>query len=289
MTNKLVSIIINCHNGGQYLKEAINSVYSQSYSNWEIIFWDNCSTDDSKIIAKSYDRKLKYFLAEEHTLLGKARNLALEKAGGEYVCFLDCDDKYLPDKIEIQLAAMQENNAILSFSGWVKTDDKGNDLKICRVNRYIGNMFESLLLKYIVNFQTVMVDNKYLKKNAISFDEELKFSPDHNLVLRIAYKEPVMSLNFILAKYRTHSNSLSATRRQDKYSDLEHTLNFFENSGVATSLKNFRSIALQVKLKMLINDYMNDGDYKRLFFVLMEYILVRIKFLFNSFLIIRNI
>jgi hypothetical protein len=184
---------------------------------------------------------------------------------------------------------MQENNAILSFSGWVKTDDKGNDLKICRVNRYIGNMFESLLLKYIVNFQTVMVDNKYLKKNAISFDEELKFSPDHNLVLRIAYKEPVMSLNFILAKYRTHSNSLSATRRQDKYSDLEHTLNFFENSGVATSLKNFRSIALQVKLKMLINDYMNDGDYKRLFFVLMEYILVRIKFLFNSFLIIRNI
>ena len=60
----LVSIIINCLNGEKYLKEAINSVYKQSYKNWEIIFWDNGSIDNSKKIAKSYNKKLRYFYSK---------------------------------------------------------------------------------------------------------------------------------------------------------------------------------------------------------------------------------
>ena len=70
----LVSVIVNCFNGERYLKEAIESVYAQSYDNWEIIFWDNASTDGSAKIAKSYDKKLKYFLAEKTVCLGEARN-----------------------------------------------------------------------------------------------------------------------------------------------------------------------------------------------------------------------
>ena len=115
----LVSVIINCFNGEKYLREAIDSVYAQTYEDWEIIFWDNHSSDCSAEIAKSYDHKLKYFLAKEHTSLGEARNLALQEANGDYVAFLDSDDKYLPDKIKVQLAAMQESGLILSFSGWV--------------------------------------------------------------------------------------------------------------------------------------------------------------------------
>ena len=62
----LVSVIMNCYNSDKYLKEAIDSVYNQSYSNWEIIFWDNASNDSSSAIAKSYDERLKYFLAKEN-------------------------------------------------------------------------------------------------------------------------------------------------------------------------------------------------------------------------------
>ena len=57
-----VSIIMNCFNSGKHLKEAIDSVFSQSFSDWEIIFWDNLSRDDSALIANGYDRRLKYFL-----------------------------------------------------------------------------------------------------------------------------------------------------------------------------------------------------------------------------------
>jgi glycosyltransferase involved in cell wall biosynthesis len=89
----LVSIIMNCFNGEKYLKEAIDSVYEQSYDNWEIVFWDNGSSDNSASIAKSYDKKLKYYYTKNTLPLGKARNLALNEARGDYVAFSDFNDR----------------------------------------------------------------------------------------------------------------------------------------------------------------------------------------------------
>ena len=72
----LVSILMNCYNGEKYLKEAIDSIYNQTYDNWEIIFWDNASTDETANIVKSYDHKIKYYLAAKTSPLGEARNFA---------------------------------------------------------------------------------------------------------------------------------------------------------------------------------------------------------------------
>ena len=94
-----VSIIMNCYNGEKYLREAIDSVYAQSYKHWEIIFWDNASTDRTSQIAQSYDSRLRYFRAKVNTHLGPARNMALEKAKTTYIAFLDSDDIYLPNTL----------------------------------------------------------------------------------------------------------------------------------------------------------------------------------------------
>jgi len=100
----LVSVIMNCFNGEKYLKEAIHSVISQTYKNWELIFWDNQSKDESSEIFKSYkDKRLKYFFANQHTSLYKARNLAIEKSKGEYIAFLDTDDLWVREKLELQM------------------------------------------------------------------------------------------------------------------------------------------------------------------------------------------
>ena len=81
----LVSIIMNCYNGQAYLDEALKSVVNQTYKNWEIIFWDNCSTDNSsKIFKKFEDKRFKYFLSKKHTVLYEARNLAIEKISGDF-------------------------------------------------------------------------------------------------------------------------------------------------------------------------------------------------------------
>ena len=105
----LVSIIMNCYNGERYLSEAINSVYSQTYKNWEIIFWDNASTDNTAEIAQSYDKKLKYFRSQETTVLGEARVCAVEKSRGQYLAFLDCDDFWEVDKLEEQISLFDKN------------------------------------------------------------------------------------------------------------------------------------------------------------------------------------
>lgn len=101
---KLVSIIINCHNGSKYLSESIKSALNQKYQNIEIIFYDNCSKDNSKYIFNSFkDGRLKYFKSKKKEKLGLARLNAFKKAKGAFFLFLDCDDYILPSKITVQI------------------------------------------------------------------------------------------------------------------------------------------------------------------------------------------
>ena len=119
--NPLVSVIMNCFNWEKYLLKATDSVLKQKYQNWELIFWDNKSTDSSEKIFKSIkDKRFKYFLADKHTSLYKARNLAIEKANGIYLSFLDTDDYWLPDKIKEQIDLINKKNVGVVYSNlWI--------------------------------------------------------------------------------------------------------------------------------------------------------------------------
>ena len=109
----LVSIIMNCYNGGKYLQEALDSIINQTYKNWELIFWDNQSTDDSENIVLSYnDHRIRYFYSKKHTILYEARNLAIEKSIGEYLAFLDVDDFWDSTKLEKQMRAFSKNSEV---------------------------------------------------------------------------------------------------------------------------------------------------------------------------------
>ena len=95
-----VSIIMNCYNGEQFLAEAVQSVINQTYNNWELIFWDNASNDNSQNIIKNFnDKRIKYFFSKVNEPLGKARNNALKKTQGQFIAFLDCDDLWMPSKL----------------------------------------------------------------------------------------------------------------------------------------------------------------------------------------------
>ena len=86
--SNLVSIVVNCYNGDKYLKKNLESIQGQKYKNWELIFWDNFSTDKSKEIFKSFeDKRFKYYSAHEHTSLSKARNLAISECKGDFIAF----------------------------------------------------------------------------------------------------------------------------------------------------------------------------------------------------------
>lgn len=100
-----VSIIMNVRNGAATLREALESALAQTYRDWEVIVWDDCSSDDSaRIVAEFADPRLGYFLAPHDTSLGQARDLAMRHAHGEWLAFLDQDDIWLPRKLEFQMA-----------------------------------------------------------------------------------------------------------------------------------------------------------------------------------------
>ena len=102
--NDLVSIIVNCFNGEKFLKNSINSILNQTYKNFEIIFFDNFSSDNSAKIIKSYkDRRIKYYRSKKNLNLYNARNLAIKKAKGKYVSFLDTDDWWNKNKLLEQI------------------------------------------------------------------------------------------------------------------------------------------------------------------------------------------
>ena len=117
----LVSVIMNCFNGERYLRDSIDGVISQTYKNWEIIFWDNQSVDKSAEIFKSYnDKRLKYFFANEHTSLYKARNLAIEKSKGDFISFIDTDDLWNKNKLELQLPYFKDPKVGVVYSNlWI--------------------------------------------------------------------------------------------------------------------------------------------------------------------------
>lgn len=219
-----VSVIMNCLNCAKYLREAIDSVYAQTYTNWEIIFWDNVSTDDSAEIAKSYDGKLRYFCGEATVPLGHARNLAIENARGKCIAFLDCDDMWLPEKLEKQMELLEKNpDVMLVYSNSCTVDHGGDVLKISfdSGKPARGEIFNELLSHYnFIPLLTVVIRKDVLDEVGL-FDNRYNVAEEYDLFLRIAYKHPVDYVEEPLARYRVHESNVSHNRDAGIREELE--------------------------------------------------------------------
>lgn len=104
-----VSIIVPVYNAENFLYRTVDSILAQTYENWELLLADDCSTDQSRDIMKSYtDERIHCFYCEKNSGPAGARNLALRKASGQYIAFLDADDFWLPQKLEKQISFMKK-------------------------------------------------------------------------------------------------------------------------------------------------------------------------------------
>ena len=120
----IVSIILNCYNGEKYLHKSLKSVKNQTYKNWELVFWDNKSTDNSKEIFKSFLKKnFRYFMSQKHTSLYEARNLAIQKAKGQFIAFIDSDDTWNKDKLTLQMKYFKDKEVAVVYGNlWLKKE-----------------------------------------------------------------------------------------------------------------------------------------------------------------------
>jgi len=204
--NPLVSVLMNCHNCDKYLHDAIDSVYAQSYSNWEIIFVDNASTDfmSNKMILK-YDDRIKLIRIKKKISLYGARNIGMENVNGKYVAFLDTDDIWMPTKLYDQIKAINQEKVQFSCGSYYILKDN-DEIAVETKNGIIA--FDDQIENYSINLQTMVMESDLLKKNA--FDDKLNILGDYDCFLRIMKGGVVgVSLSKKLAYYRVHNESLS--------------------------------------------------------------------------------
>lgn len=119
MQNDLVSVIMPSYNSAEYIAQSIESVIKQTYPHWELLITDDCSTDNTVEIVKQYaqkDNRIKLFVLKENSGAAVARNNSIKEAQGRYIALLDSDDLWLPEKLEKQLAFMQNNGYEFCYS-----------------------------------------------------------------------------------------------------------------------------------------------------------------------------
>ena len=290
---KKVSIIMNCHNGEDYLTESIQSVYNQTYKDWEIIFWDNASTDKTKKIVKSFDKKIKYYFNPLKVSLGQARNQAIKEAHGEFIAFLDCDDIWLEEKLEKQLECFQSNEVNLVFTDVLYFGNNNSSFILYNKKKYFeGNCFHNLLDDFYLCLSSVVIRQLVLDKLDEVFDPQFELVEEADLFLRIAFVSKIKMVDQVLTKYRIHEKALSTihydlhwkeryqlkNKFKKKYPKIynQYLDNFLEwkNKGRLTRvhgliLKYDRSKARRLLYKMIIN-------YKNIILIFISFLPINI-------------
>lgn len=209
----VVSITMNCYNSDTYLKEAIDSVFLQTYQNFELIFWDNQSTDNSAKIIKSYnDDRIKYFYAPTHTPLGEARNLAIEKVSGEWVAILDCDDIWDKDKLADAFLLLnsykEKDDVTLLYSKTVYIDENGDIFNYFK-EHYSGNIHDLLLKRGDFVFISSAIFRTDRLNEVGKIDTNLHYAEDYDILLKVTKNRQALCVDAYHTYYRVHQKNLT--------------------------------------------------------------------------------
>lgn len=211
----VVSVVMPTHNQAAYIGEALKSVFDQTMREIEIIVIDNGSTDETAEIVKSFaDPRLSYYYQADTGSPVGPRNKAIGLAKGEFVAFLDSDDLWLPEKLELQVELLRaEPEAALVFSDYHFIDSDGrigkNWFSCCRPFR--GDVFASLLRQNFIPTSTTVIRRSVIGEIS-GMAQEYRICHDLDFYLKIAVRHGVDYVDRSLARLRVHGASLTVNR-----------------------------------------------------------------------------
>nr|WP_044977212.1 glycosyltransferase family 2 protein [Ruminococcus sp. HUN007] len=198
--DELVSIIMPSYNTAKFIGESIQSVLDQTYTNWELIIVDDCSTDETDEIVKPYlvDKRIKYYKNKCNSGAAVSRNLALKEAKGRWIAFLDSDDLWKNDKLQKQITFMNDNNYSFSYTRYYEINENGkaNGIHVTGPKRISKNGFYNYCW---VGCLTVMYDASKIGLVQIS---DIKKNNDYAMWLKVCKKANCYLLDEELAMYR---------------------------------------------------------------------------------------
>ena len=246
----LVSIIMNCYNGEKFLLESILSVRKQTYKNWELIFFDNSSSDNSKNIVKSIkDRRIKFYSTNKTHKLYKARNLAIKKTKGEYICFLDTDDYWNKNFLNQFIKKFNNKECSIVCSKY-KVRDMKNHKIFDNVKRKLPNVLttQNLLNNYTIGILAIMLKKKIFKN--YKFNDRYQVIGDFDLFIRLSSKFKIFSLNKSLAVYRLHGDNFSERKIKIYLSEIDFWFNNFKKKELKKyNLSKIKFLMIKLKIK----------------------------------------
>ena len=215
--NPLVTVIIPTYNRGWVLKEAIDSVLSQDFEDFELIVVDDGSTDNTQDILDGYDRDI-MVLRQDNRGVSAARNAGIASASGQFIAFLDSDDLWLPGKLSSHVDFFNLNPEALICQTeelWIRNGKRVNPKN--RHKKFSGMIFKHSLPLCIVSPSAVMLKKNLFTKTGM-FDEKLPACEDYDLWLRISCKYPIYLIDTpLIIKRGGHEDQLSRRPVLDKY------------------------------------------------------------------------
>lgn len=210
----LVSVIMPCYNDEKFIRESISSVLSQTHSNLELLIVDDCSIDQSLKIINEYrkrDKRIRVFCNDLNRGAAFSRNLALRESKGEYIAFLDADDLWEKNKIELQLKFMTDNNYSFSYTNYSVIDENGNRTSIYFTGPKIITHSKFMKMSY-VGCLTVMYKKDIYPD--LQIPNDIYKRNDYALWLKLSEKTHCYLFNKITALYRKRSaNSISSSKK----------------------------------------------------------------------------
>ena len=206
-----VSIVLPSYNSSLYISKAIESVIIQSFTSWELVIVDDCSTDNSIDIIKNLinsDSRIKLVELDKNSGAAVARNRGVEEANGRFIAFLDSDDTWHPDKLKNQVDFMLKNDYAFSYTAYHKVDENG--VFLSEVNIPKRTSYNELLKTCVIGCLTAMYDTDKLGKVYFPL---IRKRQDFALWLKILKLTPyAYGLNEDLANYTVRSDSISANK-----------------------------------------------------------------------------
>ena len=248
---------MNCHNGEKYLKESLKSIINQTYKDWELIFFDNASSDQSKKILKEFnDERIKYFKSDNFINLYEARNLAVKKTNGDYISFLDTDDMWAKDKLEKQINFIKKNsNYKILYSNYYVL--KNNEKKIMYKNELpSGFITQKLLDFYGIGINTVFLDKSIFEQ--YNFKKDLNIIGDFDFFIQTSKKFQIGYISDPLTFYRIHENSFTKKNYKMYINELSNWIK--ENEKILLknnySLKKQKFYVKKLKIKSFLKRFL---------------------------------
>ena len=268
----LVSIIVNCFNGEEYLREALDSIITQTYKNWEIIFWDNQSNDTSAKIFKSYqDNRLKYYLAPSHAkILYEARNYALKKATGDFIAFLDVDDYWLPDKLEKQIPLFNDPKVGLVYGNlWYLLKKKKRKI-LSKKTLPTGMILNELLHDYVIRSATIIIRKKSLESLKFHFNDHFHIIGDFDLSIRLAAEWKLNCVQSPIAFVRIHGKNESLLNKNMEINEMKNWYTEMKKNPIFSSSNRLNQIEKKIFYLETMESILNKG-FRKSFIKIVRY------------------